>query len=309
MLSASTAVVIKTCSSRVARIKRRRATCWSSATPNTVPAAPQGAWVNGSSSRGRVRHPVHRRLRASPPVSDRCRHVVRACGFVAKSRHGLVIAFSPSRRGSQRERGPIRSCPAGSRPDLGRRARLAAAAAAVDPMPKSSSGSRGGRWRPICSGWRRWASRSKAARSITFGRAAAAFRVLLWSQMHGDEPTATAALFDIFEFLRRHRDDPTVRDILSSLTLHVVPMLNPDGAERFQRRNAQSIDINRDALRLQTPEGRTLKAVRDRFQPRSASTCTTRPGARRSAIRRGRRRSRCCRWPSTRRARAARAGR
>ena len=94
------------------------------------------------------------------------------------------------------------------------------------------------------------------------------FSVLLWSQMHGDEPTATAALFDIFEFLRRHREDPTVRDILSSLTLYFLPMLNPDGAERFQRRNAQSIDINRDALRLQTPEGRTLKAVRDRFQPR-----------------------------------------
>jgi Zinc carboxypeptidase len=94
------------------------------------------------------------------------------------------------------------------------------------------------------------------------------FPVLLWSQMHGDEPTATAALFDLFEFLRRHRQDPTVRDILSSLTLYFVPMLNPDGAERFQRRNAQSIDINRDALRLQTPEGRTLKAVRDRFQPR-----------------------------------------
>ena len=94
------------------------------------------------------------------------------------------------------------------------------------------------------------------------------FPVLLWSQMHGDEATATAALFDIFEFLRRHREDPTVRDILSSLTLYFLPMLNPDGAERFQRRNAQSIDINRDALRLQTPEGRTLKAVRDRFQPR-----------------------------------------
>jgi hypothetical protein len=94
------------------------------------------------------------------------------------------------------------------------------------------------------------------------------FRVMLWSQMHGDEPTATAALFDIFEFLRRHRQDPLVGDILSSLTLYVLPMVNPDGAERFQRRNAQSIDINRDALRLQTPEGRALKAVRDRFQPR-----------------------------------------
>jgi hypothetical protein len=91
--------------------------------------------------------------------------------------------------------------------------------------------------------------------------------VLLWSQMHGDEPTATAALFDIFEYVRRHRDEPMVQRILSQLTLHVVPMLNPDGAERFQRRNAQSIDINRDALRLQTPEGRALKALRDRLHP------------------------------------------
>jgi hypothetical protein len=44
-------------------------------------------------------------------------------------------------------------------------------------------------------------------------------------------------------------------------------MLNPDGAERTARRNAQGIDINRDALRLQTPEGRFLKSVRDRFEP------------------------------------------
>src|SRR4026207_2320375 len=94
------------------------------------------------------------------------------------------------------------------------------------------------------------------------------FRVLLWSQMHGDEPTATAALFDIFEYLRRHRDTPAVRSILASLKLSFIPMLNPDGAERFQRRNAQGIDINRDALRRRTPGGRTLRAVRDRLQPR-----------------------------------------
>ena len=91
--------------------------------------------------------------------------------------------------------------------------------------------------------------------------------VLLWSQMHGDEPTATAALFDVFEYVKRHRQDAGVRRLLDSLTVHVVPMLNPDGAERYQRRNAQEIDINRDALRLQTPEGRALKALRDRVKP------------------------------------------
>ena len=94
------------------------------------------------------------------------------------------------------------------------------------------------------------------------------FRVLLWSQMHGDEPTATAALFDVFDYFQRHRDDPVVQRILSSLTLYIVPMLNPDGAERYQRRNAQGIDLNRDALALQTPEGQLLKTLRDRFNPR-----------------------------------------
>jgi hypothetical protein len=101
---------------------------------------------------------------------------------------------------------------------------------------------------------------------LWFGRGP--FRVLLWSQMHGDEPTATAALFDLFEYIRRHRSEPRVRRMLDALTIHAVPMLNPDGAERYQRRNAQGIDINRDALMLQTPEGRALKALRDRLNPR-----------------------------------------
>jgi hypothetical protein len=95
-----------------------------------------------------------------------------------------------------------------------------------------------------------------------------AMPVLLWSQMHGDEPTATAAMFDIFAYLGTHRNEPVVRRILSQLTLHFVPMLNPDGAERHQRRNVQGIDINRDALRLQTPEGRALKELRDRLEPK-----------------------------------------
>ncbi|WP_350286201.1 M14 metallopeptidase family protein [uncultured Croceitalea sp.] len=87
--------------------------------------------------------------------------------------------------------------------------------------------------------------------------------IFLWSQMHGDEPTATQAIFDIFNFLNANEFEVEKQAILSKLKLHFLPMLNPDGAERFQRRNALGIDINRDALRLQSPEGRTLKRVRD----------------------------------------------
>jgi len=101
--------------------------------------------------------------------------------------------------------------------------------------------------------------------SVTMGNGPVS--VLLWSQMHGDEPTATMALFDIFRFMQRHDEFDGFRDqILSKLTIHVVPMLNPDGAERYTRRNVQDIDINRDAQRLQTPEGNILKTVRDAVQ-------------------------------------------
>ncbi len=92
-------------------------------------------------------------------------------------------------------------------------------------------------------------------------------RVLLWSQMHGDEPSATPALIDLLETIRRYPESPRVARLTEKLTLDVVPMLNPDGAVRYQRRNAQAIDINRDALRLQTPEGLALKALRDRLSP------------------------------------------
>ena len=91
--------------------------------------------------------------------------------------------------------------------------------------------------------------------------------VLLWSQMHGDEPTATSALLDVLEHLGRTRKTPETERLLSRLTLAIIPMLNPDGAERTRRTNAQGIDINRDALRLETPEGRFLKSVRDRLKP------------------------------------------
>lgn len=91
--------------------------------------------------------------------------------------------------------------------------------------------------------------------------------VLLWSQMHGDEPTATMALVDLVAFFHTKPDHPLSRLIREGLTLLMIPMLNPDGAERFTRRTSQGIDMNRDAMRLATPEARLLKDVRGRFRP------------------------------------------
>jgi hypothetical protein len=91
--------------------------------------------------------------------------------------------------------------------------------------------------------------------------------VLLWSQMHGDEPSATPALLDIAHYLLSRAEEPEAAAILDSLTLLMIPMLNPDGAEIYERPNFQAIDINRDALHLSTPEGRILKETRDQYQP------------------------------------------
>src|SRR5690606_38997105 len=91
--------------------------------------------------------------------------------------------------------------------------------------------------------------------------------VLAWSQMHGDESTASMALLDLVHWIVSDDPDPLRDRLLASVTLTLVPMLNPDGAELFQRHNALGIDINRDARRLSTPEARALKALRDRIEP------------------------------------------
>ncbi len=93
-------------------------------------------------------------------------------------------------------------------------------------------------------------------------------KVFLWSQMHGDESTATMALTDLFRFFSADDEFNDFRlQLLDRCTFYFLPMLNPDGAERFQRRNALGIDLNRDALRLQTPEARLLKQLRDELDP------------------------------------------
>ncbi|MCH7397856.1 peptidase M14 [Belliella sp. DSM 107340] len=94
-------------------------------------------------------------------------------------------------------------------------------------------------------------------------------KVMLWSQMHGNESTATMALFDLMNFMEGKEDAFTaVREkILSKITLRIIPVVNPDGMNQWKRRNTLDIDLNRDAASLTSPESKILKNARDTFSP------------------------------------------
>lgn len=94
-------------------------------------------------------------------------------------------------------------------------------------------------------------------------------KVMLWSQMHGNESTATMALLDLFNFLEGKNDGyDELRTLLKNqLSLKFIPMINPDGADAFKRRNALDIDLNRDAISQISPEAVILKKARDDFEP------------------------------------------
>lgn len=84
-------------------------------------------------------------------------------------------------------------------------------------------------------------------------------KLLFWSQMHGNESTATRAMFDLWKIM--HTDRFKFEKILNSVEIHFIPQLNPDGAHYYKRRNAANIDINRDFNASQTPEMIALKKL------------------------------------------------
>ena len=91
-------------------------------------------------------------------------------------------------------------------------------------------------------------------------------KILLWSQMHGNESTGTKALFDLFNcFLYSNENE--IKIILETCTLVFVPMLNPDGAEVYTRVNGNNIDLNRDAVDRKAKESKLLRNFLEEFKP------------------------------------------
>jgi hypothetical protein len=90
-------------------------------------------------------------------------------------------------------------------------------------------------------------------------------KILLWSQMHGNESTTTKALFDFLNLLNSNSE--FAKDLLNEFTFCCLPMLNPDGALLYTRENANNIDLNRDAQNLTQPESKLLRKTFESFKP------------------------------------------
>jgi len=99
--------------------------------------------------------------------------------------------------------------------------------------------------------------------SITIGNGSK--KILMWSQMHGNESTTTKAIFDFLNSCIAGHS--ITKKILKECTLCVIPILNPDGAKAYTRVNANKVDLNRDAQDKTQPESIVLKTVFDNFKP------------------------------------------
>jgi len=88
-------------------------------------------------------------------------------------------------------------------------------------------------------------------------------RILIWSQMHGNESTTTKALFDLFNYFELSDS----KALLEACTLFIIPILNPDGADAYTRLNKNQVDLNRDAKVLTQSESQILRSVYKEFKP------------------------------------------
>ncbi|MCS4237887.1 hypothetical protein M2306_000649 [Myroides gitamensis] len=91
-------------------------------------------------------------------------------------------------------------------------------------------------------------------------------KILMWSQMHGNESTTTKAVLDLLHYLNESKEEQIAK-WAEQFTLTIVPILNPDGAFYYTRVNANQVDLNRDSVELSQPESKLLRQLLENIQP------------------------------------------
>ncbi len=110
-----------------------------------------------------------------------------------------------------------------------------------------------------------YSAQNRPIHSIKIGRGNT--KVLMWSQMHGNESTTTKSVFDFIKSIHKQAILEWMPELFDEFTLCIIPMLNPDGAHLYTRNNANDVDLNRDAQEQTQPESSVLKTVFEEFSP------------------------------------------
>jgi len=83
-----------------------------------------------------------------------------------------------------------------------------------------------------------------------FGKDQSKIKVLIFAQQHGNEQSGKeGALLLIKELLKNEN-----QYLFDKIDFVLIPQMNPDGSEKNQRRNGNSMDLNRNHLILTEPE-------------------------------------------------------
>lgn len=83
--------------------------------------------------------------------------------------------------------------------------------------------------------------------------------VIAWSQMHGNESNSTLSMLDFLNIYIEKQE--YFESIFENITLDFILVLNPDGAIKWNRRNAYGIDLNRDFNRESSKEIKIFKEI------------------------------------------------
>src|SRR5699024_7423594 len=87
--------------------------------------------------------------------------------------------------------------------------------------------------------------------------------VWLQAQIHGNEPAAGESALVMANKLTGEYGEK----ILDKINVIIVPRVNPDGSYLFQRRAANSLDANRDHVKLELPEVQAVHRALNDYDP------------------------------------------
>jgi predicted deacylase len=88
-------------------------------------------------------------------------------------------------------------------------------------------------------------------------------KIFFLCRQHGHEPASTEGALAFLDQLLHAAPGSALDGELQQVTVYIVPMANPDGAEAFRRHNAHNVDLNRDWIAQTQPETRAwVRAIK-----------------------------------------------